>query len=305
MKLRRHSSNSRKHFVTLRVSTTKLILQCIMLVAALITTGICLIVTFVTRQQNETMRQALARLDSSFETRSLANLDRRVSDFISRQDAREYQYGIIEDNNKDLTRENRKLSDNLSGIMKDMVQLDEQNAQLLAQAQKYKDDWYELANRAELYDKYKYVIVDPRTGRRTDVTYDDIITAVDITSKYGYDENLLFSFIMTESGGTENAHNPSGASGLAQIMPSTGRRVYEKTMGNGSGTFKTDMLFDGNTNIQIAAAELDRLIDNNRNIYSVIDGYAGSHNEGYYRKLMRWLSYSGTTLDEINQEIYG
>lgn len=53
----------------------------------------------------------------------------------------------------------------------------------------------------------------------TPVNYMSLINAA--SSRYGVSQALLSSIISCESGFNKNAYNPSGASGIAQFMPST------------------------------------------------------------------------------------
>ncbi len=72
----------------------------------------------------------------------------------------------------------------------------------------------------------------------------------------GVPASLLFGLIRQESVFTENAKSHSGALGLMQVMPSTGRLLYRKENGKG----RPD-LSDPNANLRLGARYLKQLLD--------------------------------------------
>ena len=140
--------------------------------------------------------------------------------------------------------ENDNLNKDLVQIGVDMTLLDLENMELIEARDNYKEYLETFTERAELYDKYEETIYF--NNERTDITYDQLKTGIDIMQQNNIDPALLFAIIMTESHGIETAKNPtSTATGYGQILESTGKSVYEKYMGNGKGTFETSMLLDG------------------------------------------------------------
>ncbi|MGZ5427466.1 MAG: lytic transglycosylase domain-containing protein [Thermoanaerobaculia bacterium] len=72
----------------------------------------------------------------------------------------------------------------------------------------------------------------------------------------GVPASLLFGLIRQESVFTENAKSRSGALGLMQVMPSTGRLLYRKENGKGSPD-----LNDPDANLRLGARYLRQLLD--------------------------------------------
>ena len=203
----------------------------------------------------------------------------------------------------DVKNENNELNGKLVDITVDMALLDLENMNLIEARDNYKDDLTEFKERSELYDKYEKVIYF--NNDRTDITYDQLKTGIDIMKKNNIDPALLFAIIMTESHGIEDAQNPtSTASGYGQILASTGKSIYEKYMGNGSGTFSSDILLDGDKNVEITAYYIDYCIKNNSDIYGALLSYRGTEDDGWEAKVDSYLNAFGTSIVTINKEVY-
>jgi soluble lytic murein transglycosylase len=99
----------------------------------------------------------------------------------------------------------------------------------------------------------------------------------------GMDPYLVAALIHAESRFTAGAESGSGARGIMQIMPETGKWAAEQM---GISEFNVGMLFDPETNIKIGCwylADLDREFDGNR--YIVLAAYnAGRGN------VKQWLT---------------
>ena len=200
--------------------------------------------------------------------------------------------------------DDQKLAEKLNTVVANMVDLDMQNASLIASNEEYYNQLQVFQNRQKLYDKYSWALYN-KQGERNDITFDQLKTGEDILLKAGLDPDILWGFVITESGGDENAKNPnSTATGHGQVLASTGKSVYEKIMGNGPGSFNSSMLLDGDVNIRITSEYLAYLKENSSSIYEVVDKYAGEHNEAYYRKLDETLKKGGTSLADIDKNTY-
>ena len=200
--------------------------------------------------------------------------------------------------------EDKELKEQLNSVLVNMSELDMQNACLIQSNENYYQQLQAFQNRQALYDKYSYALYNQR-GQRNDITFEQLKTGEDIMIAGKMDPNILWGFVCSESDGDEDAKNPSStATGYGQILASTGRRVYEDIMGNGKGSYTSDMLLDGTVNIKIASAYLVYLKDNSSSIYEVVDKYAGEHNEAYYKKLDKVLQKGGTSLAEIDKNTY-
>ena len=199
--------------------------------------------------------------------------------------------------------ENQKLEDKITNIIIDAVAIDYENCQLIASNNKYYDQLMSLKEREELFDKYEYAII--YEGERTDIQYDQLKTGIDIMVENDIDPNILFSVIMTESKGQEDAQNStSTASGYGQILASTGKSVYEKYMDNEPGSFDREMLLDGETNITIAANYLAQLIDTSSDLTQALYKYRGVKDSAWLNKVNGYLVKGGTSLAEENMRLY-
>lgn len=132
-------------------------------------------------------------------------------------------------------------------------------------------------NRLLIYETYDYIALD--NGKRTDVTYDELVLGETLMKENGYDPNLLFGIVMVESRGNADAVNPrSGASGYGQFMKYTGEYVYENLLNKGSyNHFSTP--FNGEINIEMMAEYLDYLNTKYKNnTFKSIKEYCGGGN---------------------------
>jgi hypothetical protein len=205
---------------------------------------------------------------------------------------------------EEINMQDQELKGQLHDVLANMSELDLQNASLIASNEEYYNQLQAFSNRDALYDKYSWALYN-KLGERNDLTFEQLKTGEDILIAAGLDPNLLFGFICAESDGNEHAENPtSTAAGYGQVLASTGRNVYEKIMNNGPGTFSYDMLLDGDINIVIASNYLAYLKEHSTSVYEIIDGYAGKHDEAYYRKLDEILQKGGTSLAEIDKNTY-
>lgn len=152
-----------------------------------------------------------------------------------------------------------------------------------------------LASRKELYDKYEYVIT--YGGKRTDVTYDQIKSGVEIMKENGYDPNILFSTIMVESRGLKDAANSqSTARGYGQLLRGTAKFVYEDIMKNGNGSYDHSMAFDGNLNIKMTAYYLTDLLERkDGNLFATMRNYSGRNDLGTNSYISMMNGFSSTT----------
>lgn len=199
---------------------------------------------------------------------------------------------------------NQELETRMNNLVTDMKEMDLQNASLIASNQAYYDELEAFRARQKLYDKYEFALYNNR-GTRNDITFDQLKTCDKLLAKNGIDPRLLFGLTSAESGGDEDAKNPnSTATGHGQILESTGRSVYEKIMGNPKGSFKYSMLLDGDVNLRIASEYLIYLKNRSSSVYEIIDKYAGGKSQAYYDKLDSYLKKGGTSLEELDKQIY-
>jgi len=91
---------------------------------------------------------------------------------------------------------------------------------------------------------------------------------MDLAEEYGFDKELVFSVIRTESSFRPDAKSAVGAIGLMQVMPRTAR-IYHP------GITKAE-LYDEETNIRIGLSYLRDMIDE----FGTIEGALIAYNAG-------------------------
>lgn len=200
--------------------------------------------------------------------------------------------------------QNEELKNNIKEGETTITQKDEEIDDLEEKIKGLKIDYEEYNNllkRKELFDEYEYCLFDD-AGNRTDITYDQLEHGISLMEANGIDPDLLFSIIMVESNGRENAANSnSSAKGYCQLIASTGKSMYE-SIGN-RGTYRHEtMAFDGKLNMEMGVELISRNMEKyNGDVNKVLCLYTGSNpvNPGYYKKLNHYLDKAGTSLSEI------
>ena len=199
-----------------------------------------------------------------------------------------------------------ELTNNLAIMTQVSIELEKENNSLISDNRSLASEWDEiytqletLQSRAELYDKYEYVI--NYAGKRTDVKYSDLKHMEDIAKELGLTQDaidLALSFVMCESHGDEKAYNASGASGLGQLMPGTGSYVWNNLMPEeivqGREYDHSTMPFDGSLNLEMQLRLLANLDNKHKSATKVVTSYCGGWMEGYVEKLNSYLSEGPT-----------
>jgi soluble lytic murein transglycosylase-like protein len=143
-------------------------------------------------------------------------------------------------------------------------------------------------------------------GKRTDLTYKQIKMGQDLMLAKGYDPDILFGIVMTESRAVEKCTNDeSTARGLGQFLKGTGKWVYEKLLN--LGTYNHNYALDGDTNIKMMVSYLDYLFKtNNNNLYNAIQLYRGSSGkpkvtQAYCNSIDSFISMADTSVAKISR----
>ncbi|MGH9440861.1 MAG: transglycosylase SLT domain-containing protein [Thermoanaerobaculia bacterium] len=76
--------------------------------------------------------------------------------------------------------------------------------------------------------------------------------------EFGVDRNLLLAVVRQESAFNPKARSRAGAAGLAQLMPSTARRLSRKVL---KRRFRSAFLYDPAVNVRLGASYLRSLVD--------------------------------------------
>jgi soluble lytic murein transglycosylase len=115
--------------------------------------------------------------------------------------------------------------------------------------------------------------------------------------KYNVDEFLVYSIIREESRFQKYAVSPSGAIGLMQLIPDTGRSTAKEA---GISGYNTDMLYVPRINIELGIAYFKKVLEEfGGNVHLAI----ASYNAGPYNVASWLLKLSGLDPDEFVEEI--
>lgn len=186
-------------------------------------------------------------------------------------------------------------------------ELNNENKELVNLYNQINNELNTLYDRVELFDKYEYAIM--YNNKRTDITYDQLILAEQVAEEHNLDPNLLLGIIMIESNGNEDVVNKSsGATGYAQFIYSTGKYVYEVLMGNGRGTYTSEIAKNGDISIEMMGYYFEYLLQHYDSLYVSLKSYCGdSSNNGnftklYMKKIDEYIS-ENITISEIANNI--
>ena len=118
------------------------------------------------------------------------------------------------------------------------------------------------------------------------------------SEKYGINSFFINSIIRQESLFNRHSISPSGARGLMQIMPETGKRLYTPTE---SQNFEPDELFRPNLNILLGTKYLNQLKENYRNnlIHILICYNAGPKPLERWKRRFRHIKDMDTFIESI------
>ncbi|HLE25632.1 MAG TPA: lytic transglycosylase domain-containing protein, partial [Thermodesulfobacteriota bacterium] len=117
------------------------------------------------------------------------------------------------------------------------------------------------------------------------------------SGKYQADEFIVYSIIREESRFQDDAVSRSGAIGLMQLIPDTGRSTAQKV---GISGYNTDMLYIPVVNVELGTAYFQEVLEQyNGVVYLAIASYnAGPHN------VARWVEkLNNLEVDEFIEEI--
>ena len=252
-----------------------IITQCLRVIGILIVASITLLLAY---QQKEIYAYQNKIADMSTETRELKN---NVETLNSQVESLKANLADAEKLNRDLTSSYSTLNEQLKEAVKSN--------------KSYKKELSVYKEREELYNKYEYAIY--YGGERTDLTYDQIKYGEELMEEKGYDPNLLFSIIMTESRADETCTSTtSTAKGYGQFLDGTAKFVYEDRLE--LGTFQPSYSLNGKTNILMMSSYLDYLINKNSTLTGVIQNYRGKKDvSGYMREMNRFSSVNSMAMN--------
>lgn len=180
------------------------------------------------------------------------------------------------------------------------VAMDECNTELKGIVSEQEEELIVYRSREELLDKYEYALY--HDGKKTDITYEQIISLQEYCEEKGYSNDmvdLVLAIAMKESTGNSQAYNKSsGATGYGQFLNSTAKFVYTKLQGNENYTH--DVSLDGETNLKMVADYMDYLTNYyGGSVPKAINSYRGCYDKGYISIINKYLGYNGLSLNTI------
>lgn len=118
--------------------------------------------------------------------------------------------------------------------------------------------------------------------------YDEFVK--EFSEKYDLNEDFVLAVIEAESDFDENAVSKSGARGLMQIMPTTGKWIASEL---GKDGFVVDDLFDAKTNVEFGCFYLRYLFEKFSDLKAVICAYNAGETV-----VRGWLDAKGNLVEE-------
>lgn len=152
----------------------------------------------------------------------------------------------------------------------------------------------EQANFAYI-KKYSYVLREASVD--SGITIDLMYYLDEQCKRWDIPVTMMYAIMKIESTYNTNSTNTtSGARGLGNVMPETGKSYWENVLGYGRGSFKTEMLYDPYVNVEIMCAHIGR--NKNLGLYNNIDRYSGGGGRSYYNKLIEYCKDYGFNLSD-------
>lgn len=151
----------------------------------------------------------------------------------------------------------------------------------------------------ELLQKYWYVLKDAEPG--CGLTLEVLRFADQECQKWDINPDWMWHVYQHESHWVTRIDNymGSGARGLGQVMPGTGKEMWERVLGHGVGTFTLDMLYDPYVNVEITTAIIGLNMKNYGSMAMALKRYSGG-SSSYYSVIVDMASDHGITLTEEN-----
>lgn len=178
------------------------------------------------------------------------------------------------------------------------TQLEEQAAQIELLTEQVNQRSADSNELFELARKYWYVFRDAPDD--SGLTMDQIVLIDDLCKEDDLNPHIMMCIYKQESGFTAviDNYSDSGARGLGQVMPATGKSIYENVLGLGSYTH--DMAYNPSVNILITEELIARNVDGG--LYNAIACYSGDTSGGYYSKLLSVANEYGVDITDTSYQ---
>lgn len=224
------------------------------------------------------------------------------------------ELNTVKEQNKWLHQENAEINEayslmyhSYSDLAEVAGELDSENQEVLSTYKEQSEELQKFQEREELYDKYEYALFRDEDNTRTDINYDDIKSLETLAEEREMGEDaidLILNIVKIESDGYADAQNSkSSAAGLAGIIKSTAKNMYDNELGSPNGPYQhIPMAYDSELNLKMGLCLIDVLAeDNNRNVSKTILGYRGTDDTAYTRKLSELIkNNTGKNLYELD-----
>lgn len=151
----------------------------------------------------------------------------------------------------------------------------------------------------EFYKDYWYVFRDAPAN--SGITL-ELIKYVDAQCQiWDVNPQVMWCIYDLETGMNPNLDNTagSGARGLGQVMPGTGKYMWETILGHGSGSYTHTMAYDPFVNAEISVAHIGRDL-RTKSLYDTINAYSGGGGDAYYGIILSNASDHGVSLDRVH-----
>ena len=153
----------------------------------------------------------------------------------------------------------------------------------------------------KVLQKYAYVFQMSGRGNYVNSTMTvDLILYIDqVCKEMNVNPHWMMFIYSVESWWNASAVNSSsGASGLGQVMPSTGRDYWTNVFNRPASTYSRDLLFDPYTNVEITVKHIQRSLDSGQNMRGALNQYSGGGGSWYYDTVVSRAAAAGVTLSE-------
>ena len=150
-----------------------------------------------------------------------------------------------------------------------------------------------------LLRKYWYLLRDaPNNGT---INLDHIRYLDNQCRKWDINPHWMWFIYYHESRWITTAINSSsGARGLGQVMPSTGKYMWETVMGHSGGSFSYSSLDNPYVNIEITVMHLGRDIKNGSSFLQAMDHYSGGIGQQFINECISMARSHGVTISASN-----
>lgn len=165
------------------------------------------------------------------------------------------------------------------------AEIEEMNAQKTADFDTLRQFWYVFKEAPD----------------NSGLTVDALLYSDEVCKEWDVNPAWMWHIYFKESGYDVDIDNygGSGARGLGQVMPSTGKSFWENILGHGAGSFSVEMLYDPKVNIEITTCLIGRNIATS-SMSNALELYSGGGGTAYWNRVVNAAAEHGITLTNDN-----